>query len=63
MKDLLVNVDGISESIKFQQEEDNWYSNEAYRLLINPELTYCISEEDSEFSTITVDQFRVVEDV
>ena len=61
MENLFVNVDGISKEISFEQESDGWYHNKEFQLLIDPEVTYCITDQDSSFSCLPVIQFRVVE--
>lgn len=63
MKNLRVNVDGIKEPLYFKKQKDSWYSNEVYHLLINPEISYCISEQDSEFSLLSDIDFEVLEEV
>lgn len=61
MKKLKVNVDGINETIDFDIQKDNWFFNEQYHLLIDPELSYCISEQDNAFSVLSGIEFRVLE--
>lgn len=61
MENLLVNVDGISKEIYFEHQEDGWYLNKDFQLLIDPEVTYCITDQKSAYSCLPVIQFRVLD--
>lgn len=47
MKSIItVKVEGINKDIDFKLQQDGWYSNEEFKLSINPTLNSCVTDPD-----------------